>query len=83
MTPRTRLVLAIFGLVSFIGLAITMLVIGENVTAISSLIPVIVLAVVHLLQGFDGRIRPTSTRTPLRSVQNDAEDEHDEERPAA
>ncbi|WP_404200080.1 hypothetical protein [Streptomyces tauricus] len=89
MTPRTRLTLAIFGLIAFIGLAVTMLVMGETVTAVSSLIPVIVLAVVHLLQAFDGRRGHTPPHASLRPVTEDTkdtpatEDTEDEERPAA
>ncbi|MFD9496868.1 hypothetical protein ACFWA1_35940 [Streptomyces sp. NPDC060005] len=95
MTPRTRLILAIVGLVLFVGLAITMLCLGQPVSAITSLIPVIALAVPQLLQALDGRSLPTARpRTPLRpvedvqDVQGDEGDEGDEgvqddERPAA
>ncbi|MGW0647709.1 hypothetical protein ACWD4T_02700 [Streptomyces umbrinus] len=54
MIPKSRLVIAIAGLLTFTGLVITLLVLGQSAAAISPLILVIVLGVQQLLQALEG-----------------------------
>lgn len=53
MTPKGRLAITVIGLITFTGLVITLLVLGQPAAAISSLILVIVLGVQQLLQALE------------------------------
>lgn len=80
MTPKCRLVIALTGLITFTGLVITLLLLGQSAATISPLILVIVLGVQQLLQALDGGNRqnegsgPTAVLppTPTRSVESGA-----------
>ncbi|WHM36277.1 hypothetical protein [Streptomyces sp. BPTC-684] len=53
-TLKTRLVIALTGLITFTSLVITLLVLGQPAAVISPLILVIVLGVQQLLQALEG-----------------------------
>ncbi|MFF7128085.1 hypothetical protein [Streptomyces sp. NPDC008240] len=80
MTPKSKLVIAVTGLITFTGLAITLLVLGQSAAATSPLIVVIVLGVQQLLQALevsnrqDGGPRPPTALPPatIRAIESGA-----------
>ncbi|MCW7944076.1 hypothetical protein AAW14_19060 [Streptomyces hygroscopicus] len=62
MTPGARFILALTALISFTGLAITMLCLGQPANAIGSLVLAIVVGVTQLMQAMEGPARGRGSR---------------------
>ncbi|MFH9800479.1 hypothetical protein [Streptomyces virginiae] len=82
MTPKSRLTAAIVGLITFTGLVITLLVLGQSAAAVGPLILVIVLGVQQLLQALDANThrrneppRPPTALPPVAPQPIEGEDE--------
>ncbi|MCX4632688.1 hypothetical protein [Streptomyces sp. NBC_01443] len=64
MTPKSRLIFAITGLITFTGLVITLLALGQSAAAVGPLILAIVWGVQQLLQALDANRRNEPPRLP-------------------